>query len=41
MYVHTRKHTHIFHNMWISQTSTRYVWETEPGILDEYAFSAH
>ena len=28
-------HTHIFHSMWTSQTSTRYVWEAEPGVPDE------
>ena len=24
--------------MWTSQTSTRYVWEAEPGVPDEKAF---
>ena len=31
---------YIFHSMWTSQTSTRYVWEAEPGVPDEQAFSA-
>ena len=29
---HTSIYTHIFHSMWIPQTSTRYVWEAEPGV---------
>ena len=26
---------YIIHSMWTSQTSTRYVWEAEPGVPDE------
>ena len=26
--------------MWTYQTSTRYVWEADPGVPDEYAFPA-
>ena len=26
--------------MWTSQTSTRYVWDAEPGVPDEKAFPA-
>ena len=26
---------YIYHSMWTSQTSTRYVWEAEPGVPDE------
>ena len=31
------RHTYIglFHSMWTSQTSTRYVWEAEPGVPDK------
>ena len=40
MYAHTYIYIyiHIIHSMWTSQTSTRYVWEAEPGVPDEYAF---
>ena len=36
MHIHTSIYTYIFHSMWTSQTSTRYVWEAEPGVPDEY-----
>ena len=32
---YTSIYTHIFHSMWTPQTSTRYVWEAEPGVPDE------
>ena len=34
MYAHTHihKYIYIFHSMWTSQTSTRNVWEAEPGV---------
>ena len=35
MYAHTSIYTYIFHSMWTSQTPTRYIWETEPGVPDE------
>ena len=34
-YTHLYIYTYIFHSMWTSQTSTRYVWEAEPGVPDE------
>ena len=40
MHIHTSIYTYIFHSMWTTQTSTRYVWEAEPGVPDEYAFPA-
>ena len=37
MYAHTHIYiyTYMFHSMWTTQTSTRYVWEAEPGVPDE------
>ena len=39
MYAHTYIYIYIYiiHSMymWTSQTSTRYVWEAEPGVPDE------
>ena len=35
MHIHTSIYTYIFHSMWTSQTSMRYVWEAEPGVPDE------
>ena len=35
MHIHTSIYTYIFHSMWTTQTSTRYVWEAEPGVPDE------
>ena len=37
IYIHVCTYTHLYihHSMWTSQTSTRYVWEAEPGVLDE------
>ena len=35
VYTYTSIYTYIFHSMWTSQTSTRYVWEAEPGVPDE------
>ena len=35
MHVCTYIHLYIIHSMWTSQTSTRYVWEAEPGVPDE------
>ena len=32
---YTHPYKHIFHSMWTPQTSTRYVWEAEPGVPDE------
>ena len=32
---YTHLYTHIFHSMWTPLTSTRYVWEAEPGVPDE------
>ena len=34
MYAHTHIYIYIYiyHSMWTSQTSTRYVWEAEPGV---------
>ena len=26
---------YIYHSVWTPQTSTRYVWEAEPGVPDE------
>ena len=40
MHIHKSIYTHIFHSMWTPQTSTRYVWEAEPGVPDELAFPA-
>ena len=34
MHIHTSIYTYILF-MWTSQTSTRYVWEAEPGVPDE------
>ena len=35
MHIHTSIYTHIFHSMWTPETSTRYVWEAEPGVPDQ------
>ena len=35
MHIHTSIYTYIFHSMWTTQTSTRYVWEAEPGVPGE------
>ena len=35
MHIHTSIYTYMFHSMWTTQTSTRYVWEAEPGVPDE------
>ena len=37
MYAHTDIYiyTYIFHSKWSPQTSTRYVWEAEPGVPNE------
>ena len=34
-YTHLYIHIDIFHSVWSTQTSTRYVWEAEPGVQDE------
>ena len=37
MYAHTQIfNTYIFHSMWTTQTSTRYVWETEAGEYETF-----
>ena len=35
MHIHTSIYTYIFHSMWTTQTSTRYVWEAKPNVPDE------
>ena len=40
MHVHTYMYIYTFHSMWTSRTSTRYIWEAEPGVPDEQAFPA-
>ena len=32
---HVYIYIYIFHSMWTTKTSTRYVWEAEPGVPDE------
>ena len=34
-YIHLYIHIYYSQHMWTSQTSTRYVWEAEPGVPDE------
>ena len=40
MCIHTCIYTYVFHSMWTSQKSTRYVWEAKSGVPDEKASSA-
>ena len=40
MHIHTSIYTYIFHSMWTTQTSTRYVWEAGYGDISGEIYKA-